>query len=91
MLVLNGKQAILEFLGRRSDGAWRKYRRLGMPVYRDLDGRPWAIPKELLAWRKSQGERARERRSSSLVKSSFGLHRGVIWGSVSPMAAKPRV
>jgi hypothetical protein len=56
--VLNGRKAILAYLGRSSKSTWFKMRRAGLPVYHQ-DGRVWAFRAEVDAWRKAHDPRFR--------------------------------
>ncbi len=55
--VLNGRRAILAYLGRTSKSTWFKLCKAGLPHYHEA-GRVWALVAELDAWRlqRSQGQ-----------------------------------
>jgi len=52
MQRLNGRVAIMHCLGVRNRATFRRWRRLGLPVYQTPTGRPFAVREESNAWKR---------------------------------------
>jgi|WetSurMetagenome_2_1015567.scaffolds.fasta_scaffold466336_1 hypothetical protein len=52
MQRLNGRVAIMHYLGVRNRAFFRRWRRLGLPVYQAPTDRPFAVREELNAWQR---------------------------------------
>jgi hypothetical protein len=57
MQRLNGRVAILRYLGIRSRTNLRKWRTLGLPIHRTPTGRVFALCAEIDTWRRPSGLR----------------------------------
>jgi hypothetical protein len=81
MQRLNGRVAILRYLGIRSRTTLRKWRTLGLPVYQTPTGRVFALCAEIDAWRRPPGLRkgvTRERRGGQKAGSLTAFMRGLL-------------
>jgi hypothetical protein len=52
MQRLNGRVAIMHYLGVRNRATFRRWRRLGLPVYQTPTGRLFAVREESNAWQR---------------------------------------
>ena len=52
MQRLNGGVAIIHYLGVRNRATFRRWRRLGLPIYQTPTGRLFAVREELNAWKR---------------------------------------
>jgi hypothetical protein len=72
MQRLNGRVAIMHYLDVRNRATFRRWRRLGLPVYQTPTGRLFAVREELNAWQHpprigARSEHRGERTADSLT------------------------